>query len=133
MTLCDQQQHPPSIDEVREQFEDWRRSRKKRTTIPAHLWTAAIALTERHSVNKISRSLRLNFAELRRRVQPASQSERLPEPIQPSFIGLEIGGSEYAEYVIEMTQQDGSSLKAHIKGPTIDFLELSRNFFGSSR
>jgi hypothetical protein len=132
MTIFDQPQQSPTIEEVREQFENWRRSRKKRTAIPEHLWAAAVSLTQRHSVHEISRNLRLNYAGLRKRTQ-SSPSERLPETVRPSFIGLEIGQSEYAEYVIEMSQCNGAALKAHIKGPVIDFLELSKSFFGSAK
>jgi hypothetical protein len=49
------------IEEVRQQFKAWRQSRKKRTPIPQHLWTAAVGLTELHSICHVSKALGLNY------------------------------------------------------------------------
>lgn len=65
---CDNQQQP-TIETVREQFEHWRRTQKKLTAIPDHLWAAAIELSTRHSLGEIARSLRLNTTDLKKRVQ----------------------------------------------------------------
>jgi hypothetical protein len=129
MTISDQQHQPLTIEAICEQFEKWRQTRKKRTAIPEHLWAAAIELSENHSAYKISKTLRLNYTDLQKRIQQ-SRSRNLPETIQPKFIGFEIGNKESAEYVIEMAHRNGESMKAHIRGSHIDFLELSKIFFG---
>jgi hypothetical protein len=129
MTIPDQPHQPSAIEAVCEQFEQWRQTRKKRTAIPEHLWAAAIELSENHSVCKISKTLGLNYTDLQKRIQQ-SRSKDLPETIQPKFIGFEIGNKESAEVVIEMVHQNGASMKAHISGSHIDFLELSKIFFG---
>ena len=129
MTISDQQHQPVTIEAICEQFEQWRQTRKKRTAIPEHLWAAAIELSGNHSVCKISKTLGLNYTDLQKRIQQ-SRSKDLPETIQPKFIGFEIGNKESAEYVIEMAHRNGESMKAHIRGSHIDFLELSKIFFG---
>lgn len=132
MPIKDEQQQPITITDVRERFEQWRQTRKKRTAIPEDLWTAAIALSEWHSAYKISKALRLNYTELRKRIEQ-SRGRLLPETIQSEFIGFEIGKAESAEYIIEMAHRNGASMKAHIRGSHIDFLELSNIFFGPAK
>lgn len=39
----------PTLEQVRQRFEFWRKRRKKRTRIPQNLWQAAIALSEEYS------------------------------------------------------------------------------------
>jgi hypothetical protein len=129
MTISDQPHQPLALEAVCEEFEKWRQTREKRTAIPEHLWIAAIELSENHSVSKISKILGLNYTDLQKRIQQ-SRSRDLPETIQPKFIGLEIGNKESTEYVIEMAHRNGASMKAHIRGSHIDFLELSKIFFG---
>ena len=53
------------LEQVRQQFEAWRQSRKKRTAIPQHLWTAAVGLTERYSICHVSKALGLNYTALK--------------------------------------------------------------------
>lgn len=130
MTDFEQQPKPATLEEVREQFEQWRQTRKKRGMIPDQLWEAAIALSKYHSSYKISQILRLNYSDFKKRVE---RSKHLPDTIQPKFIGFEIGNRQSAEYIIEMARQNGAALKAHIKGSYIDFIELSKIFWSASK
>ena len=56
------------LEAVREQFEHWRESRKVGARIPSELWQAAVSLHPRYTVNQISRSLRLDYMDVRKRV-----------------------------------------------------------------
>ena len=58
----------PTVEQVRDQFEQWRNTREKRTDIPDELWQAAISLAEHTSVYQISKELRLNYTDLKHRV-----------------------------------------------------------------
>ena len=74
-----------SLEEVREAFENWRKTRAKRAAIPESLWYAAIALSKEHSTFTISKELRVNYTDLKRRIQ-----NDILEPVQPDFIELDI-------------------------------------------
>ena len=52
---------PPSLEEVRGQFEDWRRTRNnRRDPIPSRLWEAAVELSDSYSINiVVNRELKL--------------------------------------------------------------------------
>ncbi len=121
-----------SLEDVRNQFENWRHSREKRAPIPNSLWQAAISLYPDHSVYEISKALRLNYTDLKHRVeaqrsvfQPASVSE-------PAFI--ELGGLSApmptAQCMVEMQAQDGAKMKMYFKGDVgLDLLQLSKAFW----
>ena len=59
---------PACVERVRKRIEHWRRTRRKRTPIPASLWMAAVELARNHGVSPISRSLRLDYYSLKRRL-----------------------------------------------------------------
>jgi hypothetical protein len=56
------------LNEVAEAFEQWRATRKRRDRIPESLWEAAGELAPFYSTFKISKTLRLDFKELKRRI-----------------------------------------------------------------
>ena len=54
-----------SLEQVQAQFEQWRRSRDKRRAIPESLWEAAASLYPAFSINRISRTLSLDYTRLK--------------------------------------------------------------------
>jgi len=58
-----------SLEEVRELFDQWRQTKKRRDAIPDALWKAAVSLTDRHSVHEVARCLHLNHNDLKARAQ----------------------------------------------------------------
>lgn len=71
----------PSLDEVRDRIEDWRRTRTKISPMPAELWEAAATLAETMGVFPVSKALKINYQSLKRRSAPPSSgpaSHRVP-------------------------------------------------------
>jgi hypothetical protein len=125
----------PTLEAVRQRFEQWRESRKHRTPIPDSLWEGAVSLCADHSLYRISRSLRLDYNVLKRRVC-YSHAERLPEPVMSSaFVELDLKASlPEADYLVEMEDKDGAKMKMHIKGRLyFDPLEFMKVFLGQGR
>ena len=134
MTDNDTPSQPLSIEDVRNQFDQWRQARQKRTRIPENLWQMAIALTERHSVNKISKTLRLNSADFKKRIQqlrPDCLPNSVEPTVQPGFFGFEIAQSNTTEFMVEIRHRNGATLKAQMKGAHLDLIEMSRIFLGA--
>jgi len=54
----------PNVDSpfaaVRQRFDDWRQTRRRRLPIPEELWGEALALARAHGVNRTAQALRLN-------------------------------------------------------------------------
>ena len=120
-----------TLEEIRDQFETWRKTREKRTTIPAVLWEAAISLCHRYSLCQVSKALRLNYSDLKLRVQ-ASQSFLQSSPvIDPAFIDLGLKNPIFpAECTIEMEDQNGTKMSMYFKGEAgLDLLELGKAFW----
>jgi hypothetical protein len=121
----------PTLEGIRDQFETWRKTREKRTTIPDALWEAAISLWPRYSLCQISKALRLNYSDLKFRVQ-ASQSFLQSSPvIGPAFIDLGLKSPILpAECTIEMEDQNGAKIRIYFKGEAVfDLLELGKVFW----
>jgi len=59
----------PTLESVRTQFEAWRKRRRCRTRIPEALWQAAADLCREHSICEVSQAVRLNYNDLKDRVQ----------------------------------------------------------------
>ena len=119
------------LEQVQEQFEHWRRSREKRGAIPDALWQAAIMLFPDYGLHRISKALRLNYTDLKHRVNaPRSTSE----PSDVSTAGfIELGLSDPmrpAECIIEMADQKGASMRMYFKGEAgLDLLALGKAFW----
>jgi len=63
---------PAGVRQLRERIERWRRTRERRTAMPADLWTEAIALARAGRPYTVARVLRINFEGLRRRMAEAA-------------------------------------------------------------
>jgi len=120
----------PALEQVQQQFEYWRRTRKKRCAIPGKLWRAAESLYPEYSLYRISKALRLNYSGLKGRIdrkQPAS----IPSTINAAeFIELELNSPmQPSECFVEMEDSFGAKMRMHFKGGAgLDLLELGRIF-----
>lgn len=121
-------QPKPSLEEVRDAFESWRKTRTKRAAIPEPLWQAAVILSKEHSTFAISKALRVNYSDLKRRI-----ANDILEPVQGAFIEFEIGKPGMPpECMMEMTHSNGKKMRLHFKGDARpDLVQLSRAFWES--
>ena len=120
------------IGQVRQQFQAWRQSRKKRTPIPQDLWNAAVVLTERYSICNVSKALGLNYTALKEQVIKTTPRHISTEPVCSStFVELPCPAPAL-ESTMEMIKPDGAVMKIQIKGATRwDLLELGKAFWGN--
>ncbi len=120
-----------NLEEVREQFEHWRRSREKRSVIPDALWQAAILLFPKYSFCQISKALRLNYTDLKHRVEAHRSTFEQSAVPEPAFVELGLRGPiRPAECIVEMEDQKGAKMRMHFKGEAgLDLLELGKAFW----
>ena len=119
-----------SLEEVCQQFEYWRRTREKRCPIPQELWQAAETLYPEYSLYNISKALRLNYTDLKQRLE-GKQPASIPSAINPAeFIELNINSPiRPQECLVEMEDAFGAKMRMHFKGGAgLDLLELGRIF-----
>ncbi|MFC1816476.1 hypothetical protein ACFL0M_11205 [Thermodesulfobacteriota bacterium] len=120
-----------TLEQVQDQFEHWRRTRRKRRGIPDALWKAAVSLFPEHSVCQISKALRLNYTDLKHRVYAQRSTVALPTDNSPGFIELGVGDLMYpGECIVEMADQKGATMRMYFKGKAgLDLLELGKAFW----
>ena len=124
----------PTFEVVRNQFETWRKRRRRGRRIPEALWQAATELCKEYPVYEVSRSLRLNYNGLKHRAPEAAQ-ERSPAVGQRSdfgFVRLDLGAPmTSSECLVEMEASNGGRMRMSFKGVPgdVDPVELSRIFW----
>jgi hypothetical protein len=119
-----------TLAQVCQQFEYWRQARKKRCPIPEKLWRAAESLYPEYSLYTISKALRLNYTDLKKRIEQ-KQTASFPSPVNPAeFIELKVNSAiPPAECLVEMEDTFGAKMRMHFKGtPGLDLLALGKIF-----
>jgi len=122
-----------TLAEVQSRFAAWRKKRKNsRSAIPEELWSAAVMLCMENSVHKISRGLRLNHSELKKRVvscgSPLTCSGM---PAVQDFIAITLPRmDDGAAVLIEMEHRNGNIMRMHFKGQAdLDFQAFAKSFW----
>ena len=119
------------LKQVQEQFEHWRRTRRKRSAIPDTLWEAAVSLFPNYSLYRISKVLRLNYTDLKHRVNVYRSACEQSDVSTAGFIELGLSDPmRPAECMIEMADEKGATLRMYFKGEAgLDLLELGKAFW----
>ena len=119
------------LKKVQEQFEHWRRSRKKRGAIPDALWQAAVMLFPDYGLHRISKALRLNYTDLKHRVNAHRSTRKQSDVSTVDFIELDLSDpARSAECIVEMADEKGATMRMHFKGEAgLDLLELGKAFW----
>jgi len=112
------------IEEAQEQFENWRRGRKRGERIPADLWAAAEALAKQHGVWPTAKALHLDHSRLKRRVGNDEGDEK-----SSAFVELIPQGAMLYSSTVEMEDGRGARMRVEVKGAAVDVTALSRTFW----
>jgi hypothetical protein len=110
----------PTLEAVERQFEQWRSSRiKKREPIPEPLWQSAAQLCKVHPITHVCRSLRLSFADLKKRVSPSTPVAQFVELSASCLFG---------KWQLVCERPDGSRLQVSGDGNAPDLQTVIRQF-----
>jgi hypothetical protein len=97
------------VKEVRSAILRWRRTRERRTGMPAELWAAAVELARTHGTYRVARALRVAYESLARRLVEAGEGQT-DETQAGKFVELRgadlLGGTT----VIEVSDEDGGRM-----------------------
>ena len=108
---------PAGLEVARQQFERWRARHEGRSRIPERLWTVAVKAAQRFGVHRTSRSLRLDYAAVKRHVAADAAASPSQPTVPPSFVELVAGGSgPRAECVVEIEEPSGVRMRIEVKG-----------------
>ena len=119
-----------SLREVKEQFKNWRKTRKSPRPIPVNLWAAAVSLTSKYSISQISRELVLDYSTLKKRAA-IKKKDAAVSTNPPDFIEVNLeSAAAVAECIVEMQDIAGAKMRMHFRGKSdFDFLELAKAFW----
>lgn len=84
---------PAGVTRLRDRIEHWRRTRAKRTAMPATLWSEAVTLARRGGAYAIARALRIDFDSLTRRIAEAAR-DAARTPASPPSAFVELTGAQ---------------------------------------
>lgn len=123
-----------ALEEVKQQFKIWRKTKTGRERIPASLWQAAAEVFKigDHSLHTISKTLHLNQTALKKYVQQQFPGAIKVKPEEtPSFITLELDSPpSVSECVIEMEDTTGAKMRMCLRGKTDpNIFEICKSFW----
>ena len=122
------------LERLQERFEYWRRENGPgRRRIPGDLWSEASVLARRHGVVKVARTLRLDYATLKKKagVQTNGGNKQASVP----FVELLLPGPMAAsESVVELTNRSGGRMTIRLH-PNCDrdIVQLAELFLRSGK
>jgi len=118
---------------VGERISQWRRTREKRTAMPAGLWTEAVVLAGREGTYATACALGLNFESLARRVAEARAGSENGASQASAFVELSgaqlLGAAAAAGPVVEICGGDGMRLTIRLGWDTpLDVVGVVQGF-----
>lgn len=109
---------PAGVTGLRERIERWRRTRERRTAMPAELWAEAIRLSRSGRAYAVARALQVNFESLKRRMAEAGAG--MPVAASTAFVELSgaqvLGAAAAPACVVELLDGDGTRLTVRLAG-----------------
>ena len=114
-----QRKVPAELRELQKRLDALRKGgRKRRLRIPEEIWTAAAIQARSHGINRVARTLRLDYYTLKRRAAAAKPG--LPPPTQPSapkFVEIDFAPSPaMSGCTIELEDQSGAKMTMRLAG-----------------
>lgn len=132
---------PVALERTREQFERWRKTRRRGTRIPERLWNAAVKMAGQYGIHRTASTLGVDYYSLKKRAQPAaackSPSRRAPKCASSkrpagTFVELSAVPVGTTECLIELEKASGAKMRLHLKGVAApDLASLSRGLWGA--
>ena len=109
-----------ALEQAQQLFATWRKNKTGRPRIPDNLWhTAAdLHITQRITINKVARSLRLNHTALREKLGDCTYPAEVNPPANDeSNMFIEVTPRpECSDCVIEMENQTGVKMRMCFRG-----------------
>lgn len=119
---------PSELLELSQRLEQWRREQPPRTRLPESVWAAAAQMAQRHGLHRTTKTLRLDYTRLKKRLPAASGHPLGPAApaAPPAFLELlSPPSSGLAECVVEWESARGR-MRVAMKGVTPDWASLLR-------
>ena len=120
---------------LRRQLDRWRKAQPGRARLPADVWGQAATLARTLGVSRVSRTLRLSFHKLQRRVRLPTPRPSGP-PVPAEFIELPplaSPGSDEGGCVVELCDGGQARMTIRLSGEGSALLGLAEAFWRRGR
>ena len=123
-----------TLNEVAKHIEQWRSHKKNGERIPQQLWNEALGLVSTYGVSQVSRTLRLSYTDLNKRLRIVEAEQRRQSPVEETaFVQIDpalveqVPGPDAGAGWMELERPDGLRLRMR---PThgADMLALVERF-----
>ncbi len=122
-----------TLSRVCREFEHWRRTRPRRSPIPAALWALAVEHARAVGVHATARRLRLDYYALKQRVEAAGGAGAPVASTPPAFVEVVPAGPPPAgrsECVIALADARGTTMRIALHSPALpDLVALSQGLW----
>lgn len=122
-----------NLEQVDERFKRWRSTRRRGTPIPQALWALAVGLARAQGLNRIARVLRLDYYDLKKRLECA-EGAGCARQVQPTFVEWlrpAVVGS--CECRVELENARGAKMRIELRGGDMagSLARLSSSFWSA--
>lgn len=119
--------------EVRAELAAWRSNPEKERKIPESVWDKATFLSKKHSVQAVSKALKLSYCTLKRRATGGGGCQLHGARVRPAFIEVKpVSATEEPACVIEITKGSGTRLRISMKSAdSVDWCRIKEAFLGA--
>tara|TARA_R110002110_G_C13449779_1_gene716955 strand:+ start:83 stop:499 length:417 start_codon:yes stop_codon:yes gene_type:complete len=111
-----------SLNQVNQQFDQFRSERKKQTKFPDTLWQQAITLLEHHSMTEVSRALRVSAQQIKAQMH----KNRSKNGVQMDFVEVKQSAEKCESFNIKPQEDDALKTKVEIKRPDGAYLIINQ-------
>lgn len=111
-------EHGESLEQVKQRFVLWRGSRKRGEHISNALWVAAVALVERHGLQRTAKELRIDYGGLKKRLERDADPARLGK-VKTQFVEMfappAFSAAPMLECIVEMENARGGKMRVELR------------------
>ncbi len=116
-----------SLQQLALRFQEWRQGHAPRSRLPEELWAAAVRLAGQQGLFRTARTLRLDYASLKKRVQARPRPAAGTATAAAAFMELLAPpGSLGADGLIELESARGSRMRIRMKLTAAEAATLMR-------
>ncbi len=111
-----------SLNQVNQQFNQFRSERKKQTKFPDNLWQQAITLLEHHSMTEVSRALRVSALQIKAQMNKI----RSNNDVQTDFVEIKRPVEKSEPHNVGAQADEPLKTKVEIKRPDGAYLIINQ-------
>lgn len=128
-----------TLKKVTSHFKAWRAKRVGKSRIPAHLWKEAIDLYPAYTASEITKTLRLDSSDFKKKISQSNHNQTQAEFIRidqtPTMIGMTTTHKQENDSqttTIELEKGDGSRIRIQREINNQALLSVINGYFGES-